>query len=67
MRAASIQCQFCGERTREHPLNTEGLQWLNGLYLAHLVESHWEMLCKLRDQRVEEGMTPETLTAWQRI
>ena len=67
MKGASIQCAFCGERTREHPVNEAGLAWLNGLYLAHLLESHWEQICILREQHVGMGMTPATLTAWQRL
>ena len=45
----------------------DGLMWLNGLYLAHLVESHWPELTQLREQRIAQDMGARALTAWQRL
>jgi hypothetical protein len=42
----AIQCPFCGGHTRPRPLAQSGATV--GLYLAHLLESHWETLVALR-------------------
>ena len=66
-RFVSVECPFCGERTRKHDLSEDSLAWLNGLYLTHLIESHWELLKDLRAKRMMLSTTPESFTAWQRI
>lgn len=63
-----MTCQFCGEETREHVLkNARDVQWLIGVYLAHLIESHWPVLVDARNQRVMQPMNDRTLSAWKRI
>ena len=64
MRAA-LGCQFCGEQTRVHDLrDAAGIQLLAGLYLAHLIESHWELLGQLREWRVAQGGSYDS---WKRL
>jgi len=57
----SIACGHCGGATRLRP--PEDLEHAVALYVAHLVESHWDLL--------EEGRTiakdREGHTAWTRL
>ena len=60
-----LQCNFCGEATREHDLSSgQDLSWLTGLYLAHLVESHWEEMNRAREIRMTQGPVND---AWTRL
>jgi hypothetical protein len=55
-------CKFCGHTTRSRPIAE--IETTIGLYLAHLVESHWPELCRLRDQY---GRGREGHDAWRRL
>jgi hypothetical protein len=60
-----LQCPFCGEATREHDLaKPSDIQWLTGLYLTHLVESHWPELGQLQATRAAQGGSYD---AWKRL
>jgi hypothetical protein len=63
-----LRCQFCAETTREHDLSDPAeIQWLTGLILTHLVESHWEKLTQLRALRVAMGGNARSYDAWKRL
>lgn len=64
MDKASAACPFCGQVSREHPVTAAGLAALMGLYLAHLLESHWEQLAAAHDDRVAQGPVND---AWTRL
>ena len=62
---ARLACHFCGQATREHDLiRAADINWLVGLYLTHLVESHWAELEALHGVRVMLGGNYD---AWQRL
>ena len=59
-----LACPFCGEVTRKRPADQENLKAITGLYLTHLIESHWDTLEKLRAWRLEQGPVND---AWKRL
>ena len=60
-----LRCAFCSETTREHDFRSApDIQWLTGLYLAHLIESHWPDLEAAREMRQQQGPVND---AWKRL
>jgi hypothetical protein len=63
-----IACKFCGETSREHHItDADSVENMAGLYLTHLIESHWPELVDARNQRVMQPMNERTLSAWKRL
>ena len=65
MRTLRLACPFCGEVARPRPVSETGLAGLISLYLAHLVESHWDVLERAREQRQAAGVPVND--AWTRL
>jgi hypothetical protein len=40
---------------------------MTGLYMTHLVESHWDELVRLRALRIAMGGTARSYDAWRRL
>lgn len=64
MKGIEITCAFCGQQKRV-PLSPEGVMSGMAAYIAHLIESHWDMLEHGRDQRADAGVPVND--AWTRI
>jgi hypothetical protein len=58
----AIQCPFCGGETR--PRKVDELAFAVGLYVTHLVESHWHSL-EMGRQLV--GERNEGHDGWKRL
>ena len=65
MKALELSCKFCGEQTRPYRLKREDVEKLIANYVAHLVESHWDMLKMGRRQRLASGLPVND--AWTRL
>ena len=60
-----IGCQLCGETRSKDLFTQEGMQLAVAAYIAHLVESHWDMLERGRQWRLESGVPVND--AWTRM
>jgi len=60
-----LTCPFCGQTGRRHAITPEDLAMMSAAYVAHLVESHWDMLEKGREQRLATGVSVND--AWTRL
>jgi hypothetical protein len=65
MKGCTLTCKFCGETTRIHRFTQQDLAVLCAAYVAHLVESHWDMLEKGRQMRADAGLPVND--AWTRL
>lgn len=64
-KSLEVGCQFCDETRCKDPLTAEGVQAAMAAYIAHLVESHWDMLKLGRDRRLATGLPVND--AWMRL
>jgi hypothetical protein len=62
---ASLSCKYCGESTRQHDLTEEDMAMMCAAYVAHLVESHWDILELGRAARLASGVPIND--AWTRL
>lgn len=65
MKIFTLTCVHCGQETREHEMNMDEIAVATAAYLAHLVESHWELLEFGRAQRLATGVPVND--AWTRL
>jgi len=65
MEKIEVGCQFCIQVRRKDPLNAEGVQLAIAAYIAHLIESHWDVLELGRERRMATGVPVND--AWTRI
>lgn len=64
MKGIEITCAFCGQ-SKKVPLSLAGFGDGVSAYVAHLVESHWDMLELGRKMRMESDVPVND--AWTRI
>ena len=64
MNMLRLQCPFCQGVMRERLFTEADLEQMVGLYMAHLVESHWAELEEIRAKRSQMGPVND---AWTRL